>query len=195
MSIWERLGAMDREAFLAINGMHTHALDVLMGAASEMVLWFPLYAIFLWLIIKRHGDRALLWALPLIALMILCSDNGSVVLFKETVQRLRPCHEPSLTGLVHLVYKDCGGRFGFVSSHASNHFAIAVFMIGVLRATPRWVVVALLGWALVIGYSRVYLGVHYPGDVLVGGAYGATIGSLAALIFRRFIAKPRPSEA
>ncbi|WKZ66879.1 MAG: phosphatase PAP2 family protein [Flavobacteriales bacterium] len=195
MSLWERLDAIDREAFLAINGPHAHALDVVMEAASEMVLWFPLYGFFLWLIIKRHGDKALLWSLPLIALMILCSDKGSVMLFKETVQRLRPCHEPSLSGLVHLVYKDCGGRFGFVSSHASNHFAIALFMIGVLGAKPRWVLGALLGWAMLIAYSRVYLGVHYPGDVLVGGLYGAMIGSFAALIFRRFIAKPRPSVA
>ncbi|HRD51529.1 MAG TPA: phosphatase PAP2 family protein [Flavobacteriales bacterium] len=195
MSIWERLDAIDREAFLAINGAHARGFDVIMEAASSMVLWFPLYAFFLWLILKRHGDRALLWSLPLIALMILCSDKGSVVLFKETVQRLRPCHEPSLTGLVHLVYKECGGRFGFVSSHASNHFGIAVFMIGMLRATPRWAVGALLAWAVLIAYSRVYLGVHYPGDVLVGGLYGATVGSLAALIFRRFIMKPRTSAA
>lgn len=193
MSIWERLDAIDREAFLAINGAHAPWADDLMEAASSMVLWFPLYAFFLWLILKRHGDRALLWSLPLIAVMILFSDKGSVLLFKETVERLRPCHEPSLTGLVHLVYKDCGGQFGFVSSHASNHFAIAVFMIGVLNRKPLWAVVALLAWAGLITYSRVYLGVHYPGDVLVGGLYGATIGSLAALTFRRFIAKPRPS--
>jgi undecaprenyl-diphosphatase len=195
MSLWERLGAIDREAFLAINGAHMPLLDLVMEAASSMGLWFPLYAFFLWLIFKRHGGKALLWSLPLIALMILFSDKGSVMLFKETVQRLRPCHEPSLQGLVHLVYKNCGGRFGFVSSHASNHFAFAVFMVGVLRGTPRWGAAALIAWAALIAYSRVYLGVHYPGDVLVGGLYGATIGSLAAIIFRRFIAKLRSSDA
>ena len=195
MSLWERLDALDRAAFLAINGAHAPWADLPMRLASEMVWWFPLYGFFLWLILRRHGERALLWSLPLIAGMILFSDKGSVVLFKETVQRLRPCHEPTLSCLVHLVYKDCGGRFGFVSSHASNHFAIAALMIGVLRAAPRWAVWALLAWALLIAYSRVYLGVHYPGDVLVGGLYGATIGSLAALIFRRFIAKPRTSAA
>jgi undecaprenyl-diphosphatase len=195
MSLWERLDAIDREAFLAINGAHSHFFDVLMEAASSMVLWFPAYAFFLWVILKRHGDKALLWSLPIIALMILFSDKGSVLLFKETVERLRPCHEPALSGLVHLVYKDCGGQFGFVSSHASNHFAIAVFMISVLDRRPRWAVAALLAWAVLIAYSRVYLGVHYPGDVLVGGLYGATIGSLAALTFHRFIAKARPSTA
>ncbi|MBK6344176.1 MAG: phosphatase PAP2 family protein [Flavobacteriales bacterium] len=195
MSIWERLDAIDREAFLAINGAHSPFFDVLMEAASSMVLWFPIYAFFLWVILKRQGDRALLWSLPLITVMILFSDKGSVMLFKETVERLRPCHEPSLQGLVHLVYKECGGQFGFVSSHASNHFAIAAFMVGVLNRRPRWAVSALLAWAGIIAYSRVYLGVHYPGDVLVGGLYGATIGSLSALTFHRFIAKARPSTA
>lgn len=195
MSIWERLGAVDREAFLAINGAHAHGLDVVMEAVSSMVLWFPFYAFLLWLILRRHGDRAFAWSLLIIALMILCSDKGSVMLFKETVQRLRPCHEPSLAGLVHLVYKDCGGRFGFVSSHASNHFAIAVFMIGVLRARPPWAIAALLFWAGAIAYSRVYLGVHYPGDVLVGGLYGAAVGAVAVLAFRRFAEPARPSGA
>lgn len=195
MSLWERLDALDREAFLAINGAHSPLFDLIMEAASSMVLWFPFYAFLLWLILRRHGDRAFAWSLLIIALMILCSDKGSVMLFKETVQRLRPCHEPSLNGLVHLVYKDCGGQYGFVSSHASNHFAIAVFMIGVLRATPRWSVAALLGWAGIIAYSRVYLGVHYPGDVLAGGSYGAAVGSLAVVAFRRFSEPARPSGA
>lgn len=195
MSIWERLDALDREALLAINGAHAPWADLPMRLASEMVWWFPLYGFFLWLILRRHGERALWLSLPLIAGMILFSDKGSVLLFKETVHRLRPCHEPALQGLLRLVPDGCGGRYGFVSSHASNHFAIAVFMIGVLRATPRWAVAALLGWAVLIAYSRIYLGVHYPGDVLVGGLYGAMIGSLAALIFRRFIAKPRTSAA
>lgn len=195
MSLWQQLDTVDRHAFLAINGAHTHTLDVVMEGVSEMILWFPLYAFFLWLIIKRHGDKALLWSLPVIALMILLSDKGSVLLFKENVQRLRPCHEPALTGLVHLVYKECGGQYGFISSHASNHFAIAVFMIGVLRSTPRWAVAALLLWAALIAYSRVYLGVHYPGDVLVGALYGIMIGSLGAFIFRRVVLKARSSAA
>jgi undecaprenyl-diphosphatase len=187
MSIWERLGAIDREAFLAINGAHAPAFDDLMEAASSMVLWFPLYGFFLWLILKRHGERALLIALPVIALMIFLSDKGSVMLFKETVERLRPCHEPSLTGSVHLVYKECGGRFGFISSHASNHFAIAVFMIAVLDRKPRWAVGLLLAWAALIAYSRVYLGVHYPGDVIVGGLYGLMIGSGCGRLFRAWM--------
>lgn len=184
MSLWERLDALDREAFLAINGAHTPWSDAFMEAVSSMVLWFPLYLFFLYILQRRFGWKGLGWSVLVIALMILCSDKGSVLLFKETVQRLRPCHEPALAGMVHLVPEGCGGQFGFVSSHASNHFAIVLFMIGALRGSPRWAAYALVGWAALICYSRVYLGVHYPGDVLVGALYGAFIGSIFVVVHR-----------
>jgi undecaprenyl-diphosphatase len=78
-----------------------------------------------------------------------------------------------------LVNGEKGGPFGFVSSHASNHFAIATFMTGILQRNPRWGAWALFFWAALVSYSRIYLGVHYPGDVLVGGLYGALVGFLA----------------
>ena len=183
----ENLEALDRSAFLAINGWHAPWADQPMLLVSEMAFWFPLYLLFFFLIHRRFGWRGLLWSVPVIGAMILFSDKGSVLLFKETVQRLRPCHEPSLQGLVHLVKEGCGGRFGFVSSHASNHFAIALFMMGALGGTPRWAIPALLVWASLIAYSRVYLGVHYPGDVLVGALYGACIGAIFAVVFRKVL--------
>ena len=189
MSFLERLDALDREAFLAINGAHAPWADGLMQAVSSMVLWFPLYVFFLYVLQRRFGWKSLGWSALLLAVMILFSDKGSVLLFKETVQRLRPCHEPTLAGLVHLVPQGCGGRFGFVSSHASNHFAIALFMIGALRGSPRWAALALVAWAALICYSRVYLGVHYPGDVLVGALYGALIGTIFALAHRKLMTR------
>lgn len=183
----ERLGAIDRAAFLAINGWHAPWADGPMLFVSEMLTWVPLYLFFFFLIQRRFGWRGLWWSIPVLGFMILCSDKGSVLLFKETVQRLRPCHEPSLSGLVHLVKDGCGGRFGFVSSHASNHFAIALFMSGVLGGMPRWASPLLIGWAALICYSRVYLGVHYPGDVFVGALFGAAIGVIFAVLFRRIV--------
>ena len=183
----ESLAAMDRAAFLVINGWHSALVDPIMLALSDRFIWVPLYLFFFYLIQRRTGWRGLWWSLPTIALMVLVADKGSVLLFKETVQRLRPCHEPLLSGLVHLVPANCGGQYGFVSSHASNHFAIALFVIAVLRGMPRWSLPLLLCWAGLIAYSRVYLGVHYPGDVFAGGLYGALIGSFFAWIFHRTV--------
>lgn len=188
MSLLDRLDALDRAAFLALNSLHTPALDDLMWHISELQLWIPLYVFFLYLLQQRFGWRGLGIAVPVLALLIFATDSGSVMLFKNTVQRLRPSHVAELQPHIHLLYAPDGtlyrgGTFGFVSSHASNHFGIAAFMIGVLGARPRWAVVALLGWAALIAYSRIYLGVHYPGDVLVGGAYGALVGWL---VFRLF---------
>ncbi len=176
--------ALDRELFLAINGAHNAWADPVMHAASSMVVWFPLYALFLFLLQRDHGWRGLGMAALAIAGMILCSDTGSVVLFKNTVMRLRPCHAADLQGMVHLV-DDCGGRYGFISSHAANHFAIAAFMAGALAGVARWITPALFLWAALIGYSRIYLGQHYPGDVIAGALYGSLIGWIFFAIFER----------
>ena len=113
------LAGADTDLFLTLNGAHAEWLDGPMVWISEMAFWFPLYAFFLYLLQRRFGWRGLAWAVPVLAAMIFASDTGSVVLFKNTVQRLRPCWEPALEGLVHVV-DGCGGQYGFVSSHAAR---------------------------------------------------------------------------
>lgn len=188
MSLGTAILEADRSAFLAINGAHSAWADAFFWQVSRLELWIPLYAFFLVLLQRRWGWRGLAWAVPVIALMVLCTDTGSVLLFKNTVQRLRPSHAPELQGLVHLLPDERGelyrgGLYGFVSSHATNHFGIAAFMVGILQGAPRWALPLLFAWAALISFSRVYLGVHYPGDVIVGGIYGTFVGLLAYRLF------------
>lgn len=170
---------LDQSLFLAINGWHSSFMDPVMFFISGKLNWIPVYMVLLYLVFKTYGKKGW-YILLLVAITIALADQGSVLLFKNTVQRLRPSHEPSLEGWVHIVNNYKGGDFGFVSSHATNNFALVAFLGFFLRKTYKWLLPVMLVWATLIAYSRVYLGVHYPGDVLCGGLYGALIGYLVA---------------
>ena len=165
----ETLNNWDTQLFLFFNGMHSHFFDSFMFWVSDKTNWIPLYIVLLGYIILTFRWKSL-WILLGIAVLITMSDQASVHLFKETFERLRPCHQPHLAGMVHLVNDHCGGQYGFVSSHATNHFAIALFTGLWIR--NRWYWTGILVWAGLIGYSRIYLGVHFPGDVLGGAVLG-----------------------
>ncbi len=100
----------------------------------------------------------------------------SVHLFKDVFERLRPCHNPEIADKVHTLYGYCGGMYGFVSSHASNSFSLAVFSGLMLKNHYRFALILMLLWALLVSYSRIYAGVHYPGDILAGAILGSVIG-------------------
>ncbi|HLN53799.1 MAG TPA: phosphatase PAP2 family protein [Lentimicrobium sp.] len=184
------LTELDRNLFLAINGWYSPFFDTLMYWLSQKFIWAPLYAVLLFMIWKVYR-KGFLIALPLIVLMVTLTDQVSVLFFKDVFERLRPCHDPALEGLVRIIRNHCGGSYGFISSHASNTFGVAVFSGTVLRIRYKWVLPVLLFWASAICYSRVYLGVHFPGDVIVGAIVGAITGYLIVLLFYWLIRKMR----
>jgi len=173
--ILDYLKSIDRELFLLLNGCHSDFFDILMFYISKGLTWTPVFLLMAFIIIKKHKINAIS-VLLFTALLITTSDQVSVQLFKNVFMRLRPCHEPSLSGLVHIVNNHCGGKFGFISSHATNYFALALYFIVVSGINSLWFRVYLLLWAGLIAYSRIYLGVHYPADVAAGAVVGSLIG-------------------
>ena len=167
------LVAIDTQLFLFLNGLHTPFLDPIMVFFSGKITWLPLYLIIIFFMYKQFGWR-LLWPLLGVALIVVLADQTSVHLFKNVFERLRPCHNPDIKKMVHLAASRCGGKFGFVSSHAANTFGVATFLA--LLFKRRWFTVSIILWAAIVSYSRVYLGVHYPGDVLAGGLLGYICG-------------------
>ena len=167
------LEQLDQQLFLFLNSLNSPFWDKVMYAISGKIIWIPLYlAILIWIGYKYKKKFPVIVVFIILAATL--ADQGSVQLFKNVFHRLRPCHEPALQGLVHLVNNECGGLYGFISSHAANSFNVA--MLSLMFIKKRWFSVSIIVWAAIVGYSRIYLGVHYPGDVICGSMLGALIG-------------------
>ncbi len=164
----------DRQLFLWLNEHHTPWLDPIIFFLTNTIAWAPLFAWLLFLLVRQHGRSSWIYILA-IAVTIALADQVTSSLMKPYFMRFRPSHEPELAGLVHTVNKYKGGKFGFASSHAANTFGAAAFLFLALRRSFRYMGLLFL-WAGFVCYTRVYLGVHYPGDLLVGGLIGACIG-------------------
>lgn len=173
----EALISLDHALTLAVNQAHSANADALMILVSNKLTWIPLYLGLLYLITKIFGWKRALWIVGFIVLNIVLTDQISVF-FKDSIARLRPCHDPSLMDLLHLP-AGCGGKFGFVSSHAANTMGLGVLVSLILK--NRGMTFSMLAYALVNGYSRIYLGKHFVFDVLGGFLLG---GILAYLVYR-----------
>jgi membrane-associated phospholipid phosphatase len=172
----------DQALFKSINsGLANPFFDVLMPLLRYPSNWIPFYvffAAFLLYNFKRQG----LYTLLLGVLAILISDQLSSSVIKPLVHRLRPCNDMSIAANVRLLISNCGSGFSFPSSHAVNHFTFALFLICMLPASIKWVKPVLLIWASFIAFSQVYIGIHYPIDILFGAILGSFIGCMIAYI-------------
>jgi len=174
MHVIEIIKDLDTQLFLAINGLHSSYFDNFMWVVSAKLTWIPLYLSVLYLLIRTFKKDSI-WIILSVILCIVISDQVASGLFKELVKRLRPSHVDNLKAVIHLVKGYDGGLYGFASSHAANSAGLAVITSLIFR--NRLYTFSMLAWALLVSYSRIYLGVHYPGDILGGMA----IGVMAAL--------------
>ncbi|MGB5377429.1 phosphatase PAP2 family protein [Muriicola sp.] len=173
----EELLHIDKEIFVFLNNLGSPAWDGFWLFMTNKWSSIPLYLLLSILVYRRLGSKKTLLLLLSIALLITVSDQLSNF-FKLGVGRPRPCYDPDLDGLIRLVKASCGGKFGYYSAHASNSFAIAVFFVHFFRKSHRMLAGLLLLWALFVSYSRIYVGVHFPLDVISGALAGSLMGWL-----------------
>lgn len=172
----------DKETLLTLNSNNSFFLDGFMWIYTGMIIWFPLAIGLLYIIIKNNKVKESILIICMIGLVILLADRISSGFFKPFYQRFRPTQDPEIMYLIDIVNGYRGGRYGFVSSHAANSFGILTFICLLLR--KKEFTYAILGWAIINCYSRIYLGVHYTGDIIAGALLGFLSGYLVYLLYR-----------
>lgn len=183
----EQIINTDTALTLLINGSHSLWLDGFAMAVTSTITWIPAALILLYVII-RHGDtRDIILTVLAVGLCVLIADQIASGLFKPLVGRWRPTNDPILMLSVDVVNGYRGGRFGFFSSHAANTFAIATFLALLIR--HRLLSIVMFTWAMLNGWSRIYLGVHYLGDVLVGTLCGILVGTFVYWLYGHLCSK------
>ncbi len=173
-----------------LNNAHVSWLDPVMLYATDKLWWIPLYGIIIYHLFKKKGWQYSLISLLGVAILITLCDRISVELFKEVFKRYRPCHNEILSSQLIILPNTCAGKYGFVSSHATNYFGLAYFISAILHTRKKYTILLYI-WAFFIAYTRVYLGVHYVSDILAGALLGVFIayvlyGMLEKYVYPRF---------
>ena len=176
--------ALDKQWLLAVNGSDSLFLDRVVRVLTTAITWVPLYISLFFLVLRNNENfRKVLCVLAGAGLCVLLAGTIDDMIVKPTVARWRPTHDPEIGLLVDIVDGYRGGRFGFFSAHASNTFSIAVFFCWLIRS--RLLSVALVIWSFTNCWTRMYLGVHFPGDILVGLTWGLIVGTVVYYLFYR----------
>ena len=183
----EKLIELDKELFVYLNDMQSPFWDPIMVFASDKYVWVPFYLGLIGYVIWKYKRQSIPMLL-LAVLTIAMADSITSGIFKPYFARLRPCHDETLSDVINLV-AGCGGKFGFMSSHAANAFGFAVFFNLILSDRYTIFKVILVVWAVVVSYSRIYLGVHFPGDVVGGAIVGSFAAYFCSLGYARVIKK------
>lgn len=170
----EKVIALDKELLVFLNGLGSSTYDIFWLIITQQIYWTPFFLFILYLLYKKIGGKNFLIAIVFIALLILLCDQ-SANLFKDTVQRLRPCNDPEIKDYIR-VYEP-RSSFSFFSGHAANSMATTVFVFLLLRRFYKHMYLLFL-FPLIFAYSRIYLGLHFPIDILTGYVFGATFGIL-----------------
>lgn len=177
----QRLIDIDKQVMLALNGSDSLYMDGVMKIFTTTSVWIPVAAVLLFVVLKNNTPRGSLLTVLAVALTILACDQISSGLIKPIVARLRPSHDPSFMHLIDTFNGYRSGSYSFTSSHACNSFGIFTIIALIIR--NRALSLSLLLWACINSFSRIYLGVHYPGDILCGAIVGIVIGSIMFLIY------------
>jgi len=185
LGILQGLDTFDHWLFQKINGQWTNPLfDSIFLFFREANFWMPLY-LFLFVFVAVNFKRNWWWWIVLFLCTVALTDMVGTRIFKHSFERLRPCNDPAVAASVRLLLKNCAGGYSFISNHAANHFGLATFFHFTLRRyMPGWTWVAYL-WAFSIGYAQVYVGIHYPLDVVAGALLGMLFGLFMAMFFNR----------
>ena len=180
------MSEIDSQFLLLINGFHTGYLDQLMWLISGKLVWIPFYLITLFVIYKKRGWKGALHLLVLVGVMMLMTDMVNSQVIRPWFHRLRPANlENPLSQYVHIVNDYRGGSYGFPSAHAANYWGLSLLVAWFMKS--RRVLYSLFSLSLIVCYSRSYLGVHYPGDLLGGILYSTIVVGIIIWLYQKYL--------